>query len=119
MSDKALHIQVAEALGWTHIGLPSPEATAYESGLHIGDPPWPGDAAETIPRYDADWSVTGPLIEEYQLAIGPQRVLKDGKRSWQALAWGVKHGASMSGPTPLVAVCRLILALKKAGKLIP
>jgi hypothetical protein len=73
VTDKPLHVQVAEALGWT------------DCHQKPHDEEWWGyvnysQGYRSIPRYDLDWSATGPLI------------------------------------TPL-AVCNLILALAKAGKL--
>jgi hypothetical protein len=61
-----------------------------------------------IDCYDRDWSVTGPLIEEYGIAL---EVLPSD-------AWAARLVAEARGETPLIAVCNLILVLvKEAGKL--
>jgi len=114
-TDKPLHAQVAEVLGWRDVqhhvllgwGGKSPN-------------PGPGEHPEqmrTLPCYDTNWSATGPLIE--QLKIGIVR----GDKGWLAFAdsegYGyVEQGAvdvpanpSAWGATPLVAVCALILEL--------
>ena len=90
MSEKPLHVMVAEALGTVN----SQEV-----------PPW----HFITPRYDTDWSATGPLIEKYGIS------LKREPGGWDAR---VDYSlASDQNPTALVAVCHLILALHAAGKL--
>lgn len=140
MTEKPLHVLVAEALGWTesredkdndfwfaHLPISDEERERlerakkrggdimlpYQTGPHG---PW-----YVIPRYDTDWAETGPLIEAHGINIG-----KHPYTLWTAsTAEDFPHpdreqGAStnfMSGKHPLVAVCLLILELKKAGKL--
>ncbi len=120
MSDKPLHVRVAEALGWTDCD----NKTAY--------PPleyWTGSPPDTRPvlghreeidHYDTDWSATGPLIEKYGLMIIPvgQERLEwlacEGFGGWDSYKDEfIKEG----GETPLIAACNLILALHEAGKL--
>jgi hypothetical protein len=83
-----------------------------------------------VPFYDQRWSATGPLIERYGIAL-----VRCANNDWLALAslsyaydhpnvdgellycidvYGVQGERA---PTPLVAACRLILVLAKAGKL--
>lgn len=69
---------------------------------------------EKIPRYDEDWRETGPLIE--RLAWGLHRMLND--ETWIAAPRGAHpRGVAGIGPTPLIAVCNLILSLSAAGRL--
>jgi hypothetical protein len=104
VSEKPLHVEVAEALG-------------YEVKFNV-DPAGSMDSWEMrecvqwvlVPRYDLDWSATGPLIEKYGIC--------------QYLNCGAWHSYTASdgddcgdGATPLESLCRLILALGKAGKL--
>ena len=115
MSDKPLHVQVAEALGCP---------TAWDEycrcpGLeHSGE-----EHPPRLARFDTDWSATGPLIEKYEISVGPgateagpwaaiSGVFVDGG-GWDGLDFDYRG----KGPTPLIAVCHLLLALKKAGKL--
>lgn len=105
MSEKPLHVKVAEALG-----------------TNVEDKSLWGWNYEAIPRYDTDWSATGPLIERQRVAVVP----------WKPVLWRAfrapfigpqdevyvhEDHEEASGETPLLAVCNLILALNKAGKL--
>ena len=124
---KPLHVQVAEALGckpaiywenspWECRCEDSPHAAHTihsecchsHSGMACND----GDLA----AYDTDWAATGPLIEKYGLRVYPHQGMDaHGDGGWNASrgSWADFH----VGATPLVAVCNLILALAKAGKL--
>ena len=128
LTEKPLHVQVAEALGC------KPELLT----LHAGPPIWscpcagashglkPDELSDeygndsTIARYDTDWSATGPLIEKYELALG-QTGMDDPKPTW--VAWWPGScdvdTCSVDAPadTPLLAACHLLLSLKAAGKL--
>ncbi len=127
MSERPLHVQVAEALGWTELALKESFGAfeMIELGLWQGVPHgrmgellrirlergqtsrfWP------IPRYDTDWSVTGPLIVKYVASLHHHPA------GWTAVAHGQDisfQGGLPSGP--LVVVCKLILLLSKEGKL--
>lgn len=121
MTERPLHVLVAEALGWHairwqggrgHIGLrPGADFSVYDKAHGIE----PLSALSDVPRYDIDWSATGPLLERYRIGVEPE-----GPAMWYAEQW---HAGPMEvyedqvGPTPLVAVCNLILALHAAGKL--
>lgn len=142
MTDRPLHVRTAEALGWKGIE-DAPkidrERSALEGRPVVVGSEWFGRATEdcpkwgalvkayasyAVPRYDTDWSATGPLIERYGIELR-----NDGNsKGWEAV-WpgGTDYEARSlfanpliegTGPTPLVAVCNLILALKEAGKLL-
>ena len=126
--EKPLHVQVAEALGWTYV---EPEMTRPEWGwqepdwwllLRDNDPRFPEPMRGSPPDFDTDWSATGPLIEKYGLRLWPHPVDR-WIAKWQGEAIGDGEYAGQyemqaaDGDTPLVAVCHLILALKAAGKL--
>src|SRR3972149_10154355 len=106
MTEKPLHVQVAEALGWTECQ-PSSGVDLIDC---VGTSPAIGPGVD-VPRYDTDWSATGPLIEKYGIETKPNGAF------WQAWVDEPAMGGAEVGPTPLLAVCNLILALKAAGKL--
>lgn len=120
--EKPLHVRVAEALGCTE--------TYYDDHPYV--PGWRGKPADGhggsphVPRYDTDWSATGPLIERYGISV----TMDDDDASsvgWLAGTFEYVCGSDgyhaymdrgyATGETPLIAVCNLILALKEAGKL--
>ncbi len=74
---------------------------------HVG--PW-----YWYPLYDTDWSATGPLIERLSIELTPPGP-PDGEDEWGATTWDPPFNDR--GPTPLLAVCNLILKLDQAGKL--
>lgn len=118
--EKPLHVRVAEVLtGGT--AKPYPQ---FKDGWCIE---FPEDAEgwrsmRTAPRYDTDWAATGPLIERFQINLTS---IVGG--TWEAegcpcpevlSGHGCVHGwMDEGGPTPLIAACRLLLALHAAGKL--
>jgi hypothetical protein len=116
MSEKPLHVQVAEALGWRIHGVIGGGWWAFAPS---------GEGAFLVERYDTDWSATGPLIEKYGITIF--RYEENESVMWQAFQPGsgvscsecgsFQNNISGDGSTPLLAVCHLILALAKAGKL--
>jgi hypothetical protein len=128
MLDKPLHVQVAEALGCLPVKgdfFPADESEPYDTWhCHcrgVQGHTRAGDGL-LIPRYDTDWSATGPLIEKYGIELahggfGPDDL------PWLAaehVCSDHDHNVSQPcgiGPTPLIAVCHLILALRGAGKL--
>lgn len=125
MSERPLHVRVAEAIGWTRCRLD-------HADVWIGMAPGYDDYAYNVPRYDTDWSVTGPLIERLRFGIdgpagredpawaSPPREGDPALSTWQAwtcsaeTAWEIE---TAEGSSPLDAVCNLILALHAAGKL--
>jgi len=101
--EKPLHVHGAEALGWTDLD---------KDGYYRTD----------APHYDIDWNATGPLIEKYGITLGPApRSEEDAPPWWRATPRSALCAGytTQLGPTPLEAVCRLILELHKAGKLKP
>lgn len=146
-SDKPLHVEVAEALGWTNCRAgttPVPGDFNVHQAFWLGDPP-PGvkpNPATTyidnetervmfgdsvIPHYDTDWSVTGPLIKKFGFNLDCVRDDEDDDDpDWEAFVRGLTdtNGGYIwswaeRGATnePLVAICYLILTLAKKGKL--
>lgn len=132
--DKPLHVQVAEALGcapkllygeWqcgcpevrgAHYRRPHAAHAFHEECCHshsgLGCDP------DSLARYDTDWSVTGPLIKRFRLCLIAEWRIDTGS-IWVARSF---HGGDFShsecaGSTPPLAICGLILALSKAGKL--
>lgn len=120
-----LHVQVARALGcrpewheghdWWLCGCNDDSHVAtseIEDGEAIGPP--------ILRAYDTDWSACGPLLERFKIetTFTPH---KGGPEEWTATAWlpprEPQEVKRISGPTPLIAVCNLILALHKEGKL--
>lgn len=135
--DLPLHVRVAEALGWTwkltwNQGARFFCPPTYDRIHDIhpenykdadGPVPQATDAYRYVPRYDTDWSATGPLIERLEILIAKKP--GDESEGWMAMA-GVtwdghpyvsEHAEDHWGETPLQAVCYLILELHKAGKL--
>lgn len=135
--DLPLHVQVAQALGWTYCG---PGEWDWE-----GEPPEGSplraivrriDQHVGIPHYDTDWAATGPLIQRFNVALVPLRYSGPTAYKWRAVADGDRYSIldavesrvyADDGPdhpegpetygSPLKAVCYLILALHKTGKL--
>lgn len=125
MSDeKPLHVRVAEALGcrlrqtlgaerrlW-HCGCEGQEH--YDHGFAVaedGEVLTLGPGRDTVRRYDTDWSATGPLIERFKIDV---------RWGGQNLRWWASENAGLatvSGETPLEAVCALLLEIAAAGKL--
>lgn len=112
VSEKPLHVRVAQAMGWND---------CEQTDTWRGTPPrWMliGRLLRCdfpVPHYDTDWSATGPLIEKYRLCIVPNN--RDAL--WQAQTGNIDGTGLLigEGPSPLIAACDLILALKEAGKL--
>jgi len=115
---KPLHVRVAEALGWSTPRSIGNWMIPGEPDNYVGRPPSnvligsSGYAA--IPRYDTDWSATGPLIERLRLDL--QHGWDPDEPAWTAYAEKLSTMEAY-GSTPLLAVCNLILALSAAGKL--
>ena len=120
MSDKPLHVQVARALGWTGLRPSREDEIDWQFawwGHHADDR---GDELR-VPHFDTDWSATGPLIEKYKIVLLPATP-NSGWTGWTVgtaarMTYDWRCEDEVEGPTPLIAVCNLILALKEAGKL--
>lgn len=84
------------------------------------DKPAPRQTLREVFHYDTDWSVTGPLIEKFKIGVGvpDNEHLIASCGEWYAISpHNYEDGPQEYGETPLIAICRLILALKEAGKL--
>lgn len=133
--DKPLHVQVAEALGCKPCMMPDPHGTPAWLCLCEDEHrpiyrPHGQDGNADLLRYDTDWSVTGPLIEKYRIAMRPTCDPKDfpeEERASAATSWDafLEHGYYRNtkpseyvvGVTPLIAVCNLLLILAKEERL--
>jgi hypothetical protein len=113
VSERPLHVQVAEALGCKLV----PLGNGLACGCHATKPQH-GCYGEIF-HYDTDWSATGPLIEKYRIEGE-----SCGDSGW--IAWyfdsnfddkTADDDIRGDGETFLIAVCNLILALGVAGKL--
>ncbi len=129
MSEKPLHVQVAEALGCRLARGASKSGEfwicdcpqgPYEDVPHGNE--WSQRCRAEIHRYDTDWAATGPLIKQHKISLlycWPGDVGQDGF-IFRA-GWGRDENGNWEfvgdDATPLIAVCNLILNLKKAGKL--
>jgi hypothetical protein len=124
-SVKPLHVKVAEALGCKPHEDDGYEPHHWYCTCEMLDHTENGDTT-SIPQvlpYDTDWSATGPLIEQYRICLEAGLIGGHHSKPWSA--WLNRHspavrdydGESASGPTPLIAVCHLLIALHEAGKL--
>ena len=145
MSEKPLHVQVAEALGWSNFHSERHGEGAYWYGL----PPRGEEDCTPAPRYDTDWSATGPLIHRFKLRILPmwdEYASRDWR--WQVTPYYGARGSKKDGldrfgdsdaitqlmpyadrnpqtnavifldaPTELIGACYLLIAMAKAGQL--
>lgn len=110
MTDKPLHVQVAEALGWTALqfkawyvnedGSPAETPRWYghaPGGWEVNgiplNPLWKemGERPEwvemwPVPHYDTDWSATGPFIEKYEVCLNEDGTGYTQDEKWRAEA---------------------------------
>jgi len=136
MSERPLHVRVAEALGWT--GHFESEATGGGGDrLWFGRPPgeldprlYPNDRPHynyVIPRFDTDGNHTVGLIDEWELDIEHTGGAKPGLVFISGLAHcptglpgdepygGAWLAIEAEGPTTLIAVCNWLLAAEAKG----
>jgi hypothetical protein len=129
--EKPLHVRVAEALGLVVTQKPVGNFVWYRPEFLVDVSvlperkkdcvPFDGDVwaeVHEIPRYDTDWAAGGPLIDRFGINLTCDHQATSTARLWEA--WyqpGDVWLASKFGPTVLVAVCNMIIALKEAGKL--
>lgn len=136
--DKPLHVQVAEAVLGCSPAAPGSKdscgrrAKSWICGCPNSEfgyrPHRVHDGSDELPRYDEDWRAIGAMIEKQEISL----IRDDDERGadrepWTAFthdaAWidpiaiDVSVQEEAAGPTALVAACRLILVLAKAGKL--
>jgi uncharacterized protein DUF2591 len=119
VTERPLHVRVAEALGWSQIGALQPGWGTPPLGTMIKSPVGLSGyeqplSHDRVPRYDTDWSATGPLIERFGIWL----LYVASEREWSASAWH-PDGLAANGASPLVAVCELILVLRAEGALAP
>lgn len=113
MSTKPLHVQVAEALGWTW-------CHDRGDGLWLGSPD--GGPNKEIPGYGVTACATGPLIERFKILLGPDFIPTQPDLTFTGF-WSAKIGAERLDATiaragsPWGAVGNLIVELKEKGKL--
>ncbi len=126
--EKPLYVQVAEAIGWRDIkyvgGLLAVWASHHD-GIEPGNLVIDSSAErKKLPRYDLEWGATGPLIAVYGIGLNyfvcdENCCPPDGVR-WTAVygSLGLEHAdKTVEARDPLIAVCRLIIALHAEGKL--
>ena len=101
-TERPLHVQVAEALGWVDI--------EDKDGVFWGTEPH-GKLRIAVPRYDSSWCSVGPLIERFQITVNGET--RDWQDEWEARGGGF----SADGSQPCEAIAKLIVKLKKEGKL--
>jgi hypothetical protein len=101
--DSPLHVQVAEALGWTEI--------SEDGEKWWGREPY-GKIRMTIPRYDTSWCSAGAILERFKFGI-----------MWDHGQWIAQymtdegHDQYQGGEKPTEAISRLVVHLYKEGKL--
>ena len=101
-----LHIEVARALGWTVL-------QQGEDGRWFGVEPY-GGLRIAVPAYDRSWCSLGPIIERFRFSVGfGHRAVADG--DWWARSKDLQ--TNEYGQTACEAVAKLIVHLKKEGKL--
>lgn len=108
--ERPLHVQVAEALGWQIEQFMTAEPRPTGAGFPPGS-----KALEIIPHYDTDWSATGPFIEKYGFWLRQLDQTLSGPQPWDAFRNDDLTFPRGFGPTPLLAVCNLIVRLAEAG----
>lgn len=122
--ERPLHVRVAEALGWTDAHL---SGWIFDRGEGIqedrrewcGFSPWQAQKehrgqSQKIPRYDTSWEATGPLVEKYKITLGYELGFSEGEQWLAEENDGNCYGID---PSPLLAVCILLLKMAEAGKL--
>lgn len=133
-TERPLHVQVAEVLGYGECS-PCGEEGAWHFAPGNGaayredfTPTWRDvfDYGEwhrcehdrnLVPRFDTDWSATGPLIEKYGLTITPEWLMTEPKKLDGWMARAPTFHEAWYGRHPLEAICNVIVALAAAGKL--
>jgi len=96
-----LHVQVAQAIGWKNF-----HPCEGTENLWIANDP--DSHPEYVPRYDLEWSATGPLIELMKLAVEP---CPKNPYPWMATRIGGGYIHHSYGETPLIAICRVLLLI--------
>lgn len=120
--EKPLHVQVAEALGWTNPkrigGVMGWQADGPKAALSCPVGP------VMVPRYDLDWAVTGPLMQKVGAAVFCFRSWssntfvfrgKEERDGWQVEVDAAHEGFTWggNGETPLLAFCRMLITMEE------
>lgn len=67
-----------------------------------------------LPRYSSAWEAGGPLVERYRLCVQPA-ITSGGDFDWQVHSVTPRMTTLIArGPTPLVAICRCVVAIAEA-----
>ena len=132
---------VAKAIGWTLVSKQhcwdSPDGSGIECTANMDDErfhdfkAWCGIRPDTpehckvdneyypdsyysvIPCFSTNWSQCGPLIEEYGINTRVHCSENGKPTSWVAKrSWPMPDALEIIGSTPLIAVCRCIVASK-------
>ena len=92
---------------------------AEKEGWHLADSGnvWVNDGGnqtfEDKLNFTTDWSLTGPLIEKYQIELS---IGNSGTLIWRAhiIEYGteIKVLVNVTGETPLIAACRAIITIE-------
>lgn len=98
---KPLHVEVAEALGFTEL--------AEHEGRWWGIEPH-GKTRIMIPHYDRSWCSVGPLIDRFNISL---EAPSSADPCWDCLC----GSTSGQGSTACEAVSKLVVQLHKEGKL--
>lgn len=109
IDERPLHVCVAEALGWTKLAISG--YVQFVGGTMVSDGrEWRGRDAirvddpwhdSPVPRYDTDWSATGPLIEKYDINVFPASRTDGKTTAWAAdLIWDPDDESGAEGKTP-------------------
>lgn len=113
LSGAALDWAVAKALGWEMRRVPN-DIDGQNGGDVLAPPDLSGDfqfppRGKVAPwyfvrRWSSDWSQGGPLIEKLE------GLTQDDDGNWYAIPSSEYGVIELSGPTPLIAACRAIVA---------
>jgi hypothetical protein len=111
VTEKPLHVRVAEALGDEVHEVAGVWYTGREmDAAEARQDPF---SARPVPHYDTDWSAGGPLIAKYA-TFADRSSHRDRGAQW---AVGYRDIVLFFGDTPLEAVCKLVVALADGGRL--
>lgn len=97
---KPVFVQVAELLGWTRC-----RGAGFDDWHGVR----PGGGLEGIPRFDQNDELLEGALQQLELTVERQ-----GSKAFVEFP---DQRFEEAGPTPQMAVCRLILKLKEAGRL--
>ncbi len=127
MTEKPLHVRVAEVLGWTKVehrnkpyvddervpwtGVPPADFDGYRLWQTVGNKSY-----VAVPRYDTEWSATGPLVERFKMSS--DYCTAPVGNVWMVIisVWGEdKDRGKASAETLLMAICGAVLSMANDG----